>query len=115
MLFRSGEVVFSNHKEYLVGIPIFIHATDGFKFIIAPGYAFAETVIDTSNHTNKISKKEITLSGSTESEIEKHFLLRLGVGYDFHIRSFSITPTLNFDIIQGKASMVYGIAFGLGF
>lgn len=87
-----AEVVFSEPTEYLLGIPFALHPIGGLKALIAPGIAIAKV-----------------------EEIETRFLLRLGAAYDFHIGIFSITPTVNLDIIESHLSLVYGLAFGVGF
>jgi hypothetical protein len=54
-------------------------------------------------------------SGNTHSEGEDENLLRLGVIYDWHINSYSVSPVVEVDLVHGKASYVYGISVGRGF
>ncbi len=84
-----GEAVFAEHKEVLCGVPVFVHPVAGLKFFAAPGALIVES--------------------------EAHFLVRVGTGYDFHIGAFSITPTVYTDIVEGHASLAYGVSFGVMF
>ena len=43
------------------------------------------------------------------------FVMRFGVGYDFHSGPLIFTPTFNIDLISGDAALVWGIAIGTGF
>lgn len=73
----------------VVGAGIWVHPHGGFKFLLAPGLE--------------------THSGHTE------FLVRVGAAYDFHVKSFSISPTINVDFVDGEEILVYGLSFGRGF
>jgi len=87
-----AEAVFAEHTEYLLGVPIALHPIGGLKALIAPGIAIAEV-----------------------EEVEAHFLLRFGVAYGLHFGIFSITPTVNLDLIEEHLCLVYGVALGVGF
>jgi hypothetical protein len=43
------------------------------------------------------------------------FFVCIGIGYGFEVDKFSITPTLDFDVIQGRTTLVLSIAIGKGF
>ena len=43
------------------------------------------------------------------------FLFRTGVGYDLHFRGLTLTPTLNFDFVDGHVAEVFGVSAGIGF
>lgn len=46
---------------------------------------------------------------------ETYFLVRVGVGYDFHIgSSYGIVPTVMLDFVNGEEVWVYGLAFTYG-
>ena len=89
-----GEIVFAEHKETIVGLPIVYHPSESFKFLVAPGMAFAE---DDHGHSHK------------------EFIFRFGTAYELHVSGFSISPTLNADLIDGHFSLVYGFSLGFGF
>lgn len=89
-----GELVFAEHKETIIGVPIFFHPVGSLKFLFAPGMAFTE---DEHGHSHN------------------HFVSRVGLGYDFHIKTISITPGFSADFIEGHISLIYGISLGIGF
>jgi hypothetical protein len=90
-----GEIVYAEHKETIVGVPFFIHMKNApLKIVLAPGVIMAE-----DHHHHKYEK----------------FLFRGGLGYDIHMGDYSVTPTLNADVVDGDVSLAYGIAFGVGF
>jgi hypothetical protein len=90
-----GEIVYAEHKETIVGVPFFIHMKSSpLKFVLAPGVIMGE-----DHHHHKFEK----------------FLFRGGLGYDIHMGDYAITPTVNADVVDGDVSLVYGIAFGIGF
>ena len=43
------------------------------------------------------------------------FLFRTGVGYDLHLGRLTLTPTLNFDFVDGHVAEVFGVSAGIGF
>ncbi len=43
------------------------------------------------------------------------FLFRAGVGYEFEIDRWSISPEFNVDFVDGEQVLVYGLSFGYGF
>jgi hypothetical protein len=73
----------------VVGVGVWIHPVGDFKFLLAPGLEFR--------------------NDSTE------FLVRVGAAYDFHIKSFSISPTFNVDFVDSEEILVYGVHLGYGF
>ncbi len=97
-----GDVVFAEHTEIILGVPLFFHYGGGFKVFAAPGIAILE-------HTH------VDILGHKHTEKEEEFVVRLGAGYDFHIDNYSITPNVSADFIDGNTSLVYGIALGIGF
>ncbi len=86
-----GEWVFAKHRETLLAPSFVVHPTGGWKVLFAPGVLFEED----SSH--------------------RQFLMRTGAAYDFHVGSSSFSPTVNFDIVNGHLTVVYGLTFGFGF
>jgi hypothetical protein len=53
--------------------------------------------------------------GGTDKDAT-YFLVRLGVGYDFHLgESFGLVPTVNLDFVNNEKVWVYGLAVTYGF
>lgn len=112
-----GEVVFAEHTEYLIGLPIFLHPAGGFKFWAAPGMMIYEPIVheDPELHKIKSIKTDNIMASDESSGTKQKLLIRAGGGYDFHIKNFSITPAFSADIIDGHVYLIYGIYFGVGF
>ena len=87
-----GEVIFAEHKEYLLGIPLMLKPAGNLFFVVAPGIVIVE-----------------------EESTDNHFLFRLGAGYEIDLRNISLTPTVNLDFVEGEESLVFGISLGKGF
>ncbi|MFC2130534.1 hypothetical protein ACFLSQ_03790 [Bacteroidota bacterium] len=115
------EGVFAEHMESIVGIPVIIHpGISNLKLWLAPGIEFGDEEIESGLDEHKIVKKpgDILLSANdtdSETEFKTHFLFRMGVGYDYHIDIFSISPSVSIDFINGGTALVYGVAFGMSF
>jgi hypothetical protein len=107
-----GEMVFADHTEYIVGVPVFLHPSGGLKFWLAPGLVMLETTQQLESHTFHKKNMNKLLSESDDSSMEQEFLIRIGIGYDINIKNFSITPALSADFINGHLALVYGIDFG---
>jgi hypothetical protein len=61
-------------------------------------------------------EKEVVESGSPKTKLEAHFVMRAGVSYSIHAGKLLIMPMFNVDFIgKTKTSLVYGVAFGMGF
>lgn len=114
------EAVFAEHKESILAIPVTIHPPLGdLKFYFAPGIMFGDKVVETpvNTHDVRFNKKPVIqteVAGPVQTEFKTHFLFRIGLGYDFHIDRFAISPTVAFDVIEGKFSAVYGLTLGMG-
>jgi hypothetical protein len=54
--------------------------------------------------------------GKEENHGHSEGIKRIGAAYHFHVSSFSIAPSLNYDFIDdGNSAVVYGILWGVGF
>ena len=83
------EYVGGELNEFIGAVPLFIHPYKGWRFILAPGFD---------------SKQD-----------RRDFLFRAGVGYEFEIDRWSISPEFNVDFVDGEHVLVYGVSFGYGF
>jgi hypothetical protein len=55
-------------------------------------------------------------AGGEPDEDETYLLLRIGIGYDFHIgERFGVVPNVNLDFVDHEEVWVYGVAFTYGF
>lgn len=89
-------------RTALLGGSLFVHPLGNLRLLAAPGVEFVEK-------ERKGTPGESTIH-------EAHFAFRLGVAYEFHIDRFSIVPVFNADLIgETKTTLVYGVAFGVGF
>ena len=102
-----GEFVWADHSEYLLGFPLYYHFDTGVKVLVAPGVMFSEKEYEKLNINTYERVKE--LRSSTE------FLIRIGLGYDFHINRASLSPTLSLDYIDSHVSIICGISCGIAF
>jgi len=90
-LFGAGllfDAVIKGNREFLVGIPVFLHPWKGAKICVAPGW-------------HKV--KEDGGNGA---------VLRLGVGWDFDIGKASLTPSVMYDITEHENLWLLGLAVG---
>jgi len=96
-------------RTALLGVPFFVHPTEPLEFHAAPAIEFANEPSD--GDTGEDSGDSDSETGSTTN-----FAVRLGAGYEFALGRFSIAPEVNIDFVSGEsASVVYGLAFGIGF
>lgn len=83
------EGVAGDFEEWVFAAPVFIYPYRGLRFVGAPGLSHEHG--------------------------ENEFLFRTGVGYEFEIDRWSITPEFNVDFVDGNQTFVFGVSFGLGF
>lgn len=89
-------------RETVVGVPVFLHAWRGLVLWVAPGL-------------ERLGAREES-EATEEEESETDFLVRFGLGYELELKErFSISPQFNADISGGHWTLVYGLAFGVGF
>jgi len=117
-----GDVVLAEHKEMLFMGSVIYHPLGSLKFYVGNGLALAEhevhAVVEDHHSVNGLHKSsgETQInSAEAETETQNYYVFRIGTGYDFHVGGFSLTPTFNWDIINGHSSLAYGLTFGLGF
>lgn len=102
-----GEYVFSGEGEWILGIPIFIHPTNNFKFGAAPIWIQAEVHHD-DHHGDS--------HGDTSGDVEKEWNMgvRFNMAYSIHLGKVSAGPSVSLDITNTTA-FVYGLTLGVGF
>ena len=96
-----GELITGEEKETVIGIPIVLHPMGGLKLIAAPLLVFI------SEHNPIEPKSEIV------SHTETGF--RACAMYDIHLGKYTVSPDFSADFINGHTTLVYGVAFGIGF
>ncbi len=95
-------------RAFFLGVPLFVRPVGGLGLTLAPGVEFEK---------EEAEDLETRSSGVEEAHTSTHFAFRLGSFYTFPLSStFSLVPQFNADFISGKgATLVYGLAFGIGF
>lgn len=84
-----GEHSFGHLDTNIVGIPVKLYPNKGWVLTAMPGAEFH------GGHHNP--------------------LFRVGVGYEFEMGGYSITPEVNADFVDGETNIVAGISIGFGF
>ncbi len=84
-----GEYAFGDIDTGIVGIPVKLYPGQGWVFTGMPGVEIHDS--------------------NTEG------LFRVGVGYEFELEGFSLTPEVNADFVDGETNIVTGISIGFGF
>ena len=83
------EYVGGDARNWMVGVGAALHPVGNLKLMAGPGLE--------------------------RHDSENEFLFRIGVMYDFEVGSWSLTPALNVDFVDGDQTWVYGIYVGKGF
>ncbi len=102
-----AEYVNTEHSEYLIGLPIFYHLDNCCRILFAPSIAMSKE--------ESLEKNELTMMKELKTKNITKFLIRIGSTYDFHINSFTISPTFLIDYAESEISIVYGLGFGISF
>lgn len=96
--FAFGEL----KRTALAGPAFFIHPGGAFRFVLGPAAEWVE--------------EDAPMSQRAGTKHEPHFVMRAGLNYSFHAGRMLISPVFNVDFIgETKTSLVYGVAFGVGF
>jgi hypothetical protein len=81
----------------------------GLLLLAAPGIEWHDGRGGTVDHHLKAEEPEV-------DEDETFFVMRLGVGYSFHVGSrYGVIPQVNLDLVDGHEVWVYGVAFEVMF
>ena len=91
-------------KEMLFEVLIIYHPIGRLKFVAAPMFAIFEEHVEGDHGTHE----------AVETITKNEFGFRIGTAYDFHVNKFTISPTVNLDLISQTTALAYGIAFGVG-
>jgi hypothetical protein len=95
-----GEVILNEQeRNFILLLPFFAHVTKGLVLTAGPGIEHVE-------------REE---GAGTHGDAKWDPLGRIGVIYEFEVNNFAIGPQLNADISGGHWTLVYGVAFGIGF
>ena len=82
-------------RDFIVALPFYGHITVSLLLVATPGVEFA--------------------SEEGVEEGEANFLMRFGTIYEFVIDRWVVAPQVNADVVSGRWTLVYGVAFGIGF
>ncbi len=82
--------VVEGNREYLLGIPLFLHVGRHAKFQLAPGW-------------HKLNE-----------EHEDGWVFRTGFGWGFEVGKITLTPALYYDITENENIFVAGLEIGKG-
>lgn len=96
-----GEAIFAEHTEYLIGLPVFYSFHNIWWIRAGPGI---EIIQEEEHHATEVE---------TKTKVE--FLFRFGMGYPFHFGSFTLTPSIDFDLVRNNDAIVLGLNIGYGF
>ena len=80
-------------REYIFGIPFYVHPYGGLRLCLAALY----------------------VSENVDDETVARGAVRAGLAYAIEAGSFNFTPQFNFDFIHNQVYMVYGFGFGYRF
>lgn len=106
-----GEVILAEHTEWLFGIPIYYQFENNLWLRSGPGLEFhKEEITEKNGHEDSEADQNHT---ATESKTE--FVLRIGMGYNIHVATITIAPSLDLDFLRSTTSLVWGINVGKGF
>ena len=102
-----GEYVFSGEGELILGVPLFLHLTNGLKLGAAPIGIYVEEHHD--DHHNDTH-------GVTNNNVEKKWDVgaRFNLAYGLHFGKISAGPSVSLDIANTTA-IAYGLSLGVGF
>jgi len=85
-----NEYTMGDMDRWTIGMPVFFHPHEGWRFVVAPGV----------QHKNG----------------DDDFLLRGGVGYEFELaESWVVVPQFNLDFADGDTICVFGASIGCRF
>jgi len=96
-----GEAIFAEHTEYLVGLPVYYSFNNIWWLRAGPGI--------------EIIQEEEYHGAEVETKTKVEFLFRIGAGFPFHFGKYTITPSVDFDLVRNNDAIVWGFNIGYGF
>ena len=96
-----GEAIFAKHTEYLFGLTLYHHFTRSLWIRTGPGVEFIQ--------------EEVAGHSEHDTDTQAELLYRLGAGYHFHISGFTLSPSVDLDIVRKHTALVWGISLGKEF
>ena len=87
----AGEVVFDEHKHYVVSLLIPVHPTRELTLFLAPGIMFIE-----------------------KEDSEKRFAIHFGIEYEFELEKIFLAPEFEVAIAGDDIHLMLGIHIGFG-
>lgn len=88
-LVAAFEWVGGDARNWLMGLAPAVHPVAGLKILAGPGIE--------------------------HNDGENEFVFRVGLGYEFDVGRWSLTPAFNVDFVDSEETYVYGIYVGKGF
>ncbi|NIM91912.1 MAG: hypothetical protein GTO17_13305 [Candidatus Aminicenantes bacterium] len=88
----ASEVVFDEHKHYVVSLLIPIHPTRELTLFVAPGIMFID-----------------------KEEIERRFAIHFGIEYEFDLEKIFLAPEFEIAFAEDDIHIMLGIHIGFGF
>lgn len=91
-----GEVVFADHREWLLGVPLLFHVNPSFWLRAGLGAQ--------------------VIPGEQQATTEVKWLVRVGTGYNFEVGGgMMVTPFLDLDLVRHPRALIWGLGIGKGF
>jgi len=94
------------NRDRVIALPFFFHLTESLLLVAGPGVETSVPREDAGEPAPHSSEGE----GSHTA-----FLFRFGVDYEIVMGNFVLAPQVNADVAGGHWTLVYGVAFGVGF
>jgi hypothetical protein len=98
----------SESTALLVGA-LFWKPVGNLLLVAGPGVEW----VDEKSHGHDAQSSRSAEGGGEETGGK--FAFRLGAGYEFHAGRLAISPAVGADFVDGHATMIYAVSFGLGF
>lgn len=89
----AGEIVFDEHKHYVISLLIPIHPVREFSLFVAPGIMFIDE----------------------EEGLVRRFAVHLGAEYEFELDKIFLAPEIGLALAEDDIHLMLGIHIGFGF
>lgn len=99
-----GEFTSAAHDEWILGGGTVLHPGNGLKLFAGGGLLFIDDEKGGGTYAS---------AGTASAAYDnRHPLLRIGAGREFHAGRVSLSPTVFYDRVKGHGSLVYGVTVG---